>query len=736
MTEPLPAAAAALRVEAFEAHDLEPRLRRLHRNRNAPVVVASILDALRLDPRARVLQIGTGSGYLAAVLGRLAGEVVSLERRPAAADAARARLARLGIANVQVIAGDGAAGWSAGAPYDAIVVSARAPRPPRHLVDQLAIGGRLIAFVGLFRARQRLVLIERIGADERREAAIGEVQLLAHLDEILVEIGALTREQAEAALRAALDAAQPIERVLRERYQLAERDLVRAVALQRGFAVGDIDALRDGLDPAIRARLAEPFARFNRVVAVRVAGDELVLATSNPDADFEGALRPFGEAHRVVIHLLGEADFERLWSAAPARGPAVLAEATGDVDLLGQPSHLGRFAELLRALLLEAVAEGASDLHFERYGGRVRVRLRVDGALYDSERVPLTVVDLLGIINVIKVQAGLDIADHNHPQGGRFRTHAGVEHFDLRVQTQPALDGEHCVVRLLSHRGAQRSIDGLGFPDAVARGYRRLLDSPQGLVLVVGPTGSGKTTTLYAGLQILAADVTRKVITVEDPIEYSIDGIQQTAARPTHGFDFADAVRVFVRQDPDAMLIGEIRDHATALEALRASQTGHLVLSTLHCNDAPDAVQRLVDLGMHENSIAAELIAVLAQRLARRVCRNCAVEAVPDPALLAEVFPEGPPPGFRASVGEGCPRCNGRGLAGRVAVGELLLPSPAFKRAVARRVPLDDLRAAALADGMVPLRERALALVTAGVIPLAELRRMLPPDRMAPAAAR
>jgi type IV pilus assembly protein PilB len=240
---------------------------------------------------------------------------------------------------------------------------------------------------------------------------------------------------------------------------------------------------------------------------------------------------------------------------------------------------------------------------------------------------------------VLKVSSELDISEHRLPQGGRFTARAGGRVFDLRVQTQPSLHGEHAILRLLPQGEKLLTIEDLGFAPHIAQAYDRLLRVPAGLVLVVGPTGSGKSTTLYAGLQVLSRDPTRKVISVEDPIEYALDGIQQVVARPDLGFGFAQAMRAFVREDPDVILVGEIRDGETALEAIRASQTGHLVLSTLHCNDAVDAVQRLRDLGMHKNSIAAELQAVFAQRLAKRICPGCKIDAVPDPSSRARCFP-------------------------------------------------------------------------------------------------
>ncbi|HSG53373.1 MAG TPA: ATPase, T2SS/T4P/T4SS family, partial [Rheinheimera sp.] len=262
--------------------------------------------------------------------------------------------------------------------------------------------------------------------------------------------------------------------------------------------------------------------------------------------------------------------------------------------------------------------------------------------------------------------------------------------------------------------------------------YQRLLNNPAGLVLVVGPTGSGKSTTLYAGLQQLADDGKRKVITVEDPIEYSIDNIQQTRVRADIGFDFPDALRAFVRQDPDVILVGEIRDHATALEAARASQTGHLVLSTLHCNDAVDAIQRLRDLDIHPNSIASELLAVMAQRLAKRICPDCKQTVEPDAAIVAELFPVEIPANFRCFTGKGCTRCNGRGTLGQIAVFEFMLVNTDIRNAISQQKTATELRWQALDGGMITMRDSALNLVVEGIIPLSELPKVLLQERMAP----
>ncbi|TNE77279.1 MAG: type II/IV secretion system protein, partial [Gammaproteobacteria bacterium] len=389
---------------------------------------------------------------------------------------------------------------------------------------------------------------------------------------------------------------------------------------------------------------------------------------------------------------------------------------------------------LFEALLLDAVAERASDLHIEQYQKHVRIRLRVDGELRDLPHYDISPAELRGLINVIKLRAELNIAERRLPQGGRSRLRVGDSLFDLRIQVQPSLHAEHVVIRLLPQNSAMISIDKLGLSQQLAGHYRRLLRNPAGLVLVTGPTGSGKSTTLYAGLQLLADDGTRKVITVEDPIEYSIDKIQQTRVRPEIGFSFADAMRSFVRQDPDVILVGEIRDHETALEAIRASQTGHVVLSTLHCNDAVDAMQRLFDLNVHPNSLASELLAVISQRLAKRICHHCRVEAKPEAEILQEVFPDGTPDSFRCYTGKGCEHCNDTGTHGRVAVVEYLQLNTELRNAIARRIPVGELRKLALDCGLVTMRDSALDHVIQGNIPLSELPRILPAERMAPEA--
>lgn len=517
-----------------------------------------------------------------------------------------------------------------------------------------------------------------------------------------------------------------------------ESVVFRALARQHHLPLVTVDEVERRFDPAVSRGVQRAFLERHRVLPFARDGATVCVVTCDPLED----LTPVSKAMRaatVTLSLVTASDFARLWRLVELRAserPTVAPEAQPHDELLTRGmDREARSVALFDALLLEAIARRASDLHVERYGHNVRVRFRIDGDLHDYNGLPLSIEDVEGVVNVVKVQAQLDIAERRLPQGGRIRRRTGDKAFDLRVQTQPSLWGEHLVLRLLPQDQRLLSIEELGIASDIAVQFRRLLDAPGGLLLVVGPTGSGKSTTLYAGLQHIAQDATRKVITVEDPIEYAVVGVQQTQVRPELGFQFATAMRAFVREDPDVILVGEIRDGETALEAIRASQTGHLVLSTLHCNDATDAVQRLLDLGMQPNSIASELVAVVAQRLARRVCEHCREPDALAPELAKELFPRGISQGFQCFKGRGCEHCQGHGTRGRVAVIEYLRSTALVRGAISRRATVDELREVALRAGLRPMREAALDLVVRGVIPAGELPWLLPPERMAPETA-
>jgi type IV pilus assembly protein PilB len=490
--------------------------------------------------------------------------------------------------------------------------------------------------------------------------------------------------------------------------------------------------------PFVDRRLFEAvpgkFLEHQTVLPVRRVDGTLEIATCLPHADVPELAEALGASKPIYI-LVTPSDFRRMRSRlllGITEGVAPREEVREVSTLGAKGSDDAEMVAITEAVLLEAITRRASDIHLEQYASRVRLRLRIDGDLHDMPAFNLTPEQLCGVVNVVKIRAHLDIAEHRLPQGGRFSAASGGAIFDLRVQTQPALHGEHVVIRLLPQTRKVPTLAELGLPAEVAAAYTRLINSPSGLLLITGPTGSGKSTTLYAGLSMLAGDATRKVITIEDPIEYAVEGVQQSQVQRIIGFDFADAVRSFVRQDPDVIMIGEIRDAETALECIRASQTGHVVLSTLHCNESVDAVQRLLDLGVTPNSIQSELLGIFSQRLAKRLCVACRKEHDPAPALLNDVFADDVPDDFRCFASEGCSQCDAVGSSGRVAIVEYLPIDAALRRAIARNSAVDEMRAVALRSGLVPMRDHALNLVADGIIALEELPLIFSPDQLRP----
>ncbi|MFP4600283.1 MAG: ATPase, T2SS/T4P/T4SS family [Persicimonas sp.] len=723
------------RAFALDMHDQELTGHPAFSSTPDPDILA-LGRAARVAAAHRVLEVGTGTGYRAAVLGKIVSEVHTVESVKRLAEHARARYAELGYENVHVHWRDGLEGLEEHAPFDRIIVSVPSVNVPQKLKDQLAEGGALVSLVGDGGGR-RILRVIRDGEEFHEELLSLKGDVL-QLGDIVVEMGLVDRDSLEQVAGHRTDPSRRIGEELVGQGLLDETSLYRALAIQSGVNFGTAQQLLGQMERALYQSVSHAYLEHSHVLPIRREGGRLKVATTNPTGNFSSLAVALG-ASDVDVYLVTPSEFRRIWTALklgklPASGPVDEAPSGAqDRDLLADNAVDARMVAIFEAMLLDAVAERASDIHLEIYEQKVRVRFRIDGELHDINHYQLTPMELRGLINIIKINGGLDIAERRLPQGGRFRRRAGDMTFDLRVQTQPSLYGEHVIMRILPQDQHVLTIEELGFPPEIAKQYRRLLDSPGGLILVVGPTGSGKSTTLYAGLQVLARDATRKVITVEDPIEYSMKGIQQTQAKTEIGFAFANAMRAFVREDPDVILVGEIRDKETAMEAIRASQTGHLVLSTLHSNDAVDAVQRLFDLDMHANSIASELLAVIAQRLARRICKSCRQEVEPDPEIMAELFPDGDiPDDFETFRGAGCSVCDGRGTRGRIALLEFLRTDKVVRAAITRKVTVDELRDAALEAGLITMRDSALWLVQQGVVPLEELPRVLPAERMAP----
>jgi type IV pilus assembly protein PilB len=711
----------------------------LARRTGAPLPIGAavaMVAALRLNEGGTVLVLGASPALAATICTAVASHVYVVDDD----DTALAALLN-DMPDTPVFArlSDPHDGWVEKAPFDAILNLRDDLSLSPELFAQLRPHARVVTLTRTSRIQQTIVAIHVESHVPGVEEVVTTVAACGVFGEVAVLTGAATREQVHDGLAASLVSGQRIGDELAAVGVVDAQERVRILALQRGLRIAGVEKLLDMLSMDVISSLPFGYLEARSSLPLRLDGGVLSVATSDPWFEPWELERVF-RARDTYVYLLTDTDFRRLISLMQL-GSGVSTEFASDMDdntdepLAAWVADNGedtRALQILEALLLYAVGERASDIHLERYSDRVRTRLRVDGDLHDLNHLPMTAEELIAVVNIIKINAGLDIAERRRPQGGRMRRRVGLSGLDMRVQTQPSLYGEHVIIRLLTHDAARLTIESLGLLPPVSRAVRRLVDAPAGLLLVVGPTGSGKTTTLYAALQLLVRDTTRKVITAEDPIEYALPGIQQTQIRPEIGFHFADAMRSFVREDPDVILIGEIRDAETGLESMRASQTGHLVLSTLHCNDAVDAVQRLRDLGLHDNTIAAELMAVLAQRLARKICPACIEETKPEPELVAEVFPGGIPEGFRCYRGAGCERCHGRGTRGRVAVTEFLKTGHVFRTGISRQLSLDELRQIALDSGMVTMRDSALYLVQTGEIPFIELRNILLPERMVP----
>ena len=381
-----------------------------------------------------------------------------------------------------------------------------------------------------------------------------------------------------------------------------------------------------------------------------------------------------------------------------------------DLEKAANDAPIVRFVNLI---MQQAIKDKASDIHFEPFSDEFRIRYRIDGALYEIAPPPKNLA--IPVISRIKVMSGLNIAERRVPQDGRIELRVNRKPIDLRVSTLPTRYGESVVLRVLDRSVVNLSLDSLGMNDYIKSNIRRLLKRPNGIFVVTGPTGSGKTTTLYSGLREINV-VEDKLLTAEDPVEYDIEGIMQVPVREQVGMTFAAALRAFLRQDPDRIMVGEIRDVETAGMAIQASLTGHLVLSTLHTNDAAGAVTRLIDMGIEPFLISSTMIGVLAQRLIRRVCTKCREEYIPSDEELQMLGVTREEINNRPFYkGRGCEYCNNSGYKGRVGIFELLLVSPAIQSLVNERKPTQFIKEQAMKEGMVTMMQDGIKQILDGI---------------------
>ncbi len=466
-----------------------------------------------------------------------------------------------------------------------------------------------------------------------------------------------------------------------------------------------------------------PVAQTDQAVTVAIANpldveslEELRLLLKKPVNPIYCPSTVIEAAIERCYHQKDE-ETKRLFDVLESETPTEEKESYEGYDLLEQ-SDQNPVIRMVNAILLEAIQQGASDIHFEPTEEGLSVRYRIDGCLQKRHVPPRDYQ--VQILTRIKVMSKMDIAEHRLPQDGRIKLRHGGREIDFRVSTLPIVYGERVVLRILDKGNVLLGLDRIGMDRPVLDAFRKLVHLPEGIVLVTGPTGSGKTTTLYSAIAEINGSETN-IITVEDPVEYKIGGISQMNVNPRIELDFAKGLRHILRQDPDVIMIGEIRDRETAEIAIQASLTGHLVLSTLHTNDAPSALTRLADMGIEPYLLASSILGVLAQRLVRQICPSCRVPYVPSEKERAEVGLQAQETFFK---GAGCSHCFGTGYKGRHALYELMPVNAKIKAQVMKSQDAQELRRVALAEGMKNLFEQGVELVMAGITTSSELLRV------------
>jgi len=551
------------------------------------------------------------------------------------------------------------------------------------------------------------------------------------IGQIFVDMGFITDEQLQLLLEEQQQ--QPgalLGKLAEDMALITDEQLAQALGEQMGMKVvtlGDSPIPKELLE-----KLTDVMAQLYRVVPVRFDGNRLTVATCDPqNLTVQDELRTFlGLDIEMVVATEREikATIDRFYSPESLSVEKIIADLNADEELFEAANKLqgdkfdldgaealadsAPVRKLLNLVLLLAIKDHASDIHFEPFEDEFRIRIKAEGVLYEMVPPPRHLA--FAITTRIKVMANLDIAERRMPQDGRIELMVGGHPVDLRVSVLPTMFGESVVMRILDRTVVNLSLDKVGMDETTKQNFRRIMRRPNGIVLVTGPTGSGKTTTLYSALSEMN-DIADKLITTEDPVEYDIDGIVQIPIDHEIGVTFASCLRAILRQDPDVILVGEIRDIETAEIAVQASLTGHLVFSTLHTNDAPSTITRMKDMGIPTFLITATVEAILAQRLVRRICTKCREEVEPPLEVLYELGME------KADIkdqkfyrGKGCDNCNNTGYKGRIGLFELMVMNDDLREMILRNVTTDELRNKAVEYGMITLRDYGKQFVFQG----------------------
>ncbi len=561
------------------------------------------------------------------------------------------------------------------------------------------------------------------------------------IGQIFVDLGFITDDQLELLLEEQQQQPGILLGKLAEDMSIINEDqLAQALAEQMNMQVVSLETVK--FPPDLIEKISESMAQLYRVVPVKFDGHRLTVATCDPqNLNIQDELRTFlgyDIEMAVATERAINASIERYYSSESESveklvkslaedseleqaARALTGEGAFDLDGAEALADSVPVRKLLNLVLLLAIKDHASDIHFEPFEDEFRIRIKAEGVLYEMVPPPRHLA--FAITTRIKVMANLDIAERRLPQDGRIELMVGGHPVDLRVSVLPTMFGESVVMRVLDRSVVSLSLDKVGMDDVTMAGFRKIMERPNGIVLVTGPTGSGKTTTLYSALSEMN-EITEKLITTEDPVEYDIDGIIQIPIDHDVGVTFAACLRAILRQDPDIILVGEIRDLETAEIAIQASLTGHLVFSTLHTNDAPSTITRLKDMGIPTFLITATVEAILAQRLVRRICANCREETEISRDMLLDlgIKPENADQ-HKFYRGVGCNNCNNTGYKGRVGLFELMVMNDEMRDLIMQNAPTDELRVVATKHGMIPLRDYGLKFILEGVTTADEIIR-------------
>jgi len=548
------------------------------------------------------------------------------------------------------------------------------------------------------------------------------------LGQILVESGAITPEKLDLALREQKQTGEKLGAVLQRLGICSEREIAKVLASQAG--VECVDLARFEIGPEVLALVPREYAETKSLLPLRLRGSTLQVAMANPlDMATTDELGRLTGRYIEVVHApeseIKDAQVRHFGGATGAEDdiPQLVAAARRSLEAGGNPGQEDSpYIRLVDGLLRQGVQEGATDIHIEPEEKVLRCRYRIDGRLVQGAVLPSDLLPI--VVTRIKIMAEMNISENRVPQDGRIFFDSGRKKVDMRVSTFPTVHGETIVCRILDKESLIVGLDRLHMPEAMLADFRRDITRPNGIILVTGPTGSGKTTTLYSALTFLNKPDT-KIITLEDPVEYELPIINQAQVNNAKGFTFATGLRAVLRQDPDILLVGEIRDVETAQLAIRAALTGHLVFSTLHTNSAAGAIPRLLDMGIEPLLLSATLVSVVAQRLVRRVCDACAQPVTPDPELTALLnLGADDLDGARPRQGRGCSLCRQSGYRGRLAVFEYLSVDDNLRRLIVERRDVSEIEHVARTGGSCLLRDDAVAKFRSGVTTLAEVMRV------------